>query len=200
MTTSPAGAPRARLAVIIGTVRPGRIGPAFANWFAQVAQEHGAFAVDLIDLAEIGLPFHDEPHHPKLGRYLHDHTVAWSKRVEAADAFVMVTPEYNYGYSAALKNALDYLHTEWADKAVGFLGYGGIGAGTRAIQQLKQVVTTLRMVPIFEAVNVPFAPTQLDDAGHVLPDDQRHAAAVAMLDELARMTAKLQTAAPVPNT
>ena len=95
-----------------------------------------------------------------------------------------------------LKNALDFLHAEWADKAVGFAGDGGIGAGTRAIQQLKQVVTTLRMVPVFEAVNIPFAAQALDDQGRVLPDENRNLAAVAMLDELARLTAKLLSGPP----
>jgi len=181
------------LLIVIGSVRPGRIGPAFASWFAEAAKTHGGFEVEIADLAVIDLPFHDEPHHPKLGKYEHEHTRAWSRTVAAADAVVLITPEYNYGYSAALKNAVDYLHTEWADKPVGFVGYGGIGAGTRAIQQLKQVVTTLRMVPIFESVNVPFAPTQLDANGDVIPSAERDQAAQAMLDELARLTAKLRS-------
>ena len=145
-----------------------------------------------IDLAEVDLPFMNEPNHPKLGQYLHQHTLDWSTSVSRADAFVFVTPEYNYGYNAVLKNAIDYLHTEWADKAVGFLGYGGIGAGTRAIQQLKQIVTTLRMVPVFEAVNIPFAAQALGEDGQVLADEGRDLAATAMLDELLRMTRKLR--------
>ncbi|MGW6277010.1 NADPH-dependent FMN reductase [Kribbella sp. NPDC055071] len=183
------------LLVIIGSVRPGRIGPAYAQWFCQVAAEHGDFEIAVTDLAELDLPFHDEPHHPKLGRYLHDHTKLWSRQVAAADAIVFVTPEYNYGYGAAVKNAIDYLHAEWADKAVGFVGYGGIGAGTRAIQQLKQVVTTLRMVPIFEAVNVAFAAQQLAEDGSVRPSVERDGAAIAMLDELRRVTGMLRSAA-----
>jgi len=182
-----------KLAVITGSVRPGRIGPAFAAWFADRAREQGAFDVVQLDLAEVGLPFHDEPHHPKTGIYLHDHTRRWSEAIDGADAFVMVTPEYNYGYGAALKNAIDFLHKEWADKPVGFVGYGGIGAGTRAIQQLKQVVTTLRMVPVFESVNVPFAPAQLDEAGAVRPDEERDVAARAMLEELLRLARKLRS-------
>lgn len=181
-----------RLGIVTASTRPGRIGRAFAEWFIDVAEQHGGFEVVDIDLATINLPFHDEPHHPKLGRYVHDHTKRWSELIAGLDAVVFVTPEYNYGYSAPLKNAIDYLNTEWRDKAVGFVSYGGIGAGTRAIQQLKQVVTTLRMVPVFEAVNVPFAPTHLDDAGAVKQDADRDLAAQAMLDELARITAKLR--------
>lgn len=183
------------LQVVVASTRPGRKGPAFAQWFSTLAGRHGGFAVVDVDLAEVSLPFLDEPNHPRLGQYLHQHTLEWSASVAGADAFVFVTPEYNYGYNAVLKNAIDFLHTEWADKAVGFLGYGGIGAGTRAIQQLKQVVTTLRMVPVFESVNIPFAALALDEDGHVLPDAERDLAATAMLEELLRMTRKLRPAA-----
>lgn len=181
-----------RLGVITASTRPGRIGRAFAQWFIGVAEQHGGFEVVDIDLAEVNLPFHDEPHHPKLGQYVHDHTKRWSELIAGLDAVVFVTPEYNYGYSAPLKNAIDYLNAEWRDKAVGFVSYGGIGAGTRATQQLKQVVTTLRMVPVFEAVNVPFAPTHLDGQGAVKQDADRDLAARTMLDELARLTGKLR--------
>lgn len=180
------------LQVTTASTRPGRIGRAFADWFCAIAEAHGGFEVVDVDLAEVGLPFLDEPHHPKLGQYVHQHTRDWSATVDRADAFVFVTPEYNYGYNAVLKNAIDFLHKEWADKAVGFLGYGGIGAGTRAIQQLKQVVTTLRMVPVFEAVNIPFAAQALQEDGTVRPDENRDLAATQMLDELLRLTDRLR--------
>ena len=115
--------------------------------------------------------------------------------VSAADAFVFVTPEYNYGYNAVLKNALDFLHSEWADKPVGFLSYGGVAAGTRSVQQLKQVVTALRMVPVVESVNVPFAAQFLDADRRVRPNDAMVAGAEGMLRELARVAALLR---PVP--
>lgn len=190
--------PKPVLQVVVASTRPGRIGPAFAQWFSALARQDGGFVVVDVDLAEVALPFLDEPHHPRLGKYLHQHTLDWSASVSGADAFVFVTPEYNYGYNAVLKNAIDYLHTEWADKAVGFLGYGGIGAGTRAIQQLKQVVTTLRMVPVFESVNIPFAAQAIGEDGHVLPDEGRDLAATAMLAELLRMTHKLRPEAFSP--
>lgn len=182
------------LQVIIASSRPGRIGPAFATWFVDIAQDHGAFAVEQIDLADVGLPFFDELNHPRLGQYTRPHTFAWSKTIARGDAFVIVTPEYNYGYPAMLKNAFDYLCAEWADKAVGFLSYGGVSAGTRAVQQFKQVVTSLRMVPVVEAVAVPLAATQLSDDGTVVPDGHRETQAVQMLDELARMTENLRPA------
>jgi NAD(P)H-dependent FMN reductase len=184
------------LQVIIGSTRPGRIGEAFARWFVPLAEKHGAFDVEVVDLAELNLPFMDEPHHPRLARYQHEHTKGWSATVSRADAFVFVTPEYNYGYSAALKNAIDYLHQEWADKAVGFLSYGGVSAGTRAVQQLRQVLSALRMVTAVEAVTVPFAAQFLDDDREVQANDVMLTSAEAMLTELARLTARLR---PVPS-
>ncbi|MGH2930233.1 MAG: NADPH-dependent FMN reductase [Solirubrobacteraceae bacterium] len=185
---------RPLLQIHVGSIRPTRIGPAFAAWFAERAEKHAVFDVEVIDLAEVGLPLMNEPNHPRLRKYTQRHTRDWSEVVDRADAFVFVTPEYNYGYSAATKNALDYLCHEWADKAIGFVSYGGVGAGTRAVQQLKQVVTTLRMVPVLESVNVPFAASKLTDDGQVAEDPGLDQAAVAMLDELARLTAKLRPA------
>lgn len=180
------------LQVIIASTRPGRIGEAFGRWFENVAEDHGGFQVELIDLAEVGLPFMDEPKHPKLRGYQHQHTKDWSASVDRADAYVFVTPEYNYGYNAVLKNALDFVYHEWNDKAISFVSYGGIAGGTRAVQQLKQVVTTMRMVPIFESVNVPFAGAKLADDGTVTEDPKLDAAARVMLDELLRVTRLLR--------
>jgi NAD(P)H-dependent FMN reductase len=180
------------LAFVIGSTRPGRVGPKFAEWFRERAVAHGGFDVELIDLARVNLPLLDEPNHPRLHQYVHSHTIAWSGTVERADAFVFVTPEYNFGYNAALKNAIDYLFGEWADKAVGFVSYGGVAGGTRAVQQLKQVVTSLKMVPVVESVNIPFFSQFIDEAGAVRPSDSMTRAADAMLDELLRITALLR--------
>jgi NAD(P)H-dependent FMN reductase len=182
------------LQVVIASTRPGRIGEAFARWFVPLAEKHGAFEVELVDLAEVNLPFMDEPHHPRLRRYQHEHTKRWSATVSRADAFVFVTPEYNYGYNAVLKNAIDYLHHEWADKAVGFLSYGGVAAGTRSVQQLRQVLSAVRVVAAVEAVNVPFAAQFLDDDREVEANEVLLTAADAMLAELARLTARLRPA------
>jgi NAD(P)H-dependent FMN reductase len=173
-----------KLHVILASTRPGRAGEPIADWFVALAAEHGAFDVELVDLADVALPFLDEPNHPRLRRYEHDHTKAWSARIDAADAFVFVTPEYNYGYPATLKNAIDFLHFEWQHKPVGFVSYGGVAAGTRAVQQLKQVVTTLKMLPLFEAVSIPFHAQFIDEEGRVQANDVMTGAAAAMLDEL----------------
>lgn len=182
------------LRIVIASTRPGRVGLPVAEWFTAVARDHRAFDVEVSDLLELGLPFMDEPKHPRLGQYEHEHTRRWSATVSRADAFVFVTPEYNYGYNAVLKNAIDYLHNEWADKAVGFLSYGGVAAGTRSVQQLRQVLSSLRMTTAVEAVNVPFAPQFLDENRQVQPNDVMLASADAMLTELARLTALLRPA------
>ena len=180
------------LTVIIGSTRPGRAGLPIAEWFVERAGKHGGFRVEVADLAEIDLPLLDEPNHPRLRKYTKQHTKDWSARIERADAVVFVTPEYNYGYPAAVKNAIDYLHEEWRDKPVGFVSYGGVAAGTRAVQQLKQVLTTLRMVPVVESVNIPFHAQFIDDEGRVNANETMEQAADAMLGELARIESALR--------
>jgi NAD(P)H-dependent FMN reductase len=180
------------LTIIVVSTRPGRAGLPISQWFTARAKDHGAFDVTVVDLAELGLPLLDEPEHPRLRRYTKQHTKEWSAIVDAADAFVIVTPEYNYGYPASIKNAIDYLHQEWAYKPVGFVSYGGVAAGTRAVQQLKQVVTTLRMLPVFESVNIPFHAKLIGSDGALQPNEVMEQAAGAMLGELARTEAALR--------
>lgn len=180
------------LMIVIASTRPGRAGLPIGRWFASAAEKHGGFTVSTADLAELDLPMFDEPKHPRMGQYEHEHTKRWSALVTAADAFVFVTPEYNHGYPAALKNALDYLHTEWANKPVGFVSYGGVAAGTRAVQQLKPVVVALRMLPVVEAVNLPFFMPAIRE-GVFEATDVAQASADAMLRELVRAEATLST-------
>lgn len=174
------------LQIVIGSTRPGRVGLPVAEWFTERALESRLFDIEVVDLAEVSLPLLDEPHHPRLGRYEHEHTRRWSAIVSPADAFVFVVPEYNYGFNAATKNAIDYLHAEWKDKPVGFVSYGGVAAGTRAVQMLKQVVTTLHMVPVFESVNIPFVQQFLDVDGTFVANDVLVSAAQGMLEALVR--------------
>ncbi|WP_310961548.1 NADPH-dependent FMN reductase [Nocardioides terrisoli] len=181
-----------RLAVIVASTRPGRVALPVAEWFVVAAEEHGGFEVDLVDLAEVDLPFLDEPHHPRLRQYTHQHTKDWSDRIAAADAFVFVTPEYNFGTPAVLKNALDYLSHEWAHKPAAFVSYGGVSAGTRGVQMTKQVVTTLKMPALVEAVAIPFVAQFIDDEGRLQPNDTMTGAAKVMLDELVRQERALR--------
>lgn len=189
--TSPM-ADRPTLMILIASTRPGRIGLPVGRWFEERARAHGGFEVDFADLAEIDLPFMDEPKHPRLREYTHQHTKDWSARVDAADAFAFVHPEYNYGMTAPLKNALDFLNQEWRYKPVGLVSYGGVSAGTRAAQMIKQVVTTLKLFPLFEAVSIPFVGEFIGDGGELEPNEVMDKAADSMLDELLRVSGALR--------
>jgi NAD(P)H-dependent FMN reductase len=184
-----------KLTVIIASTRPGRVGLPVAHWFEALAVAHGGFQVELVDLAAVDLPLMDEPDHPRLRRYAHPHTKRWSATVDAADAFVFVMPEYNFGFNAALKNALDFLHHEWRYKPVGLVSYGGVAGGTRAAQMIKQVVTTLRMVPVHDSVPIPFVHDRIDGNGFEA-DEELNQAAERMLAELARMEGALRPLRP----
>ena len=180
------------LQVIIASTRPGRVGPAVADWFYDRAVKAGTFEVELIDLAEVNLPMFDEARHPRFGQYEHQHTKDWSATIKRGDAYVFVLPEYNYGFNAALKNAIDYLNVEWQYKPLGFVSYGGVAAGTRAVQMLKQVVTALKMVPMTEAVHIPFVQQFLDDRRVLQPNEIMEDSATTLLAELARWTEALR--------
>ncbi|GAB3152772.1 bifunctional NAD(P)H-dependent oxidoreductase/GNAT family N-acetyltransferase [Micromonospora sonneratiae] len=187
--------------VIVASTRPGRLGPAIADWFVQAAlpaATAGGVTLDIADLADIGLPLLDEPEHPSSGIYAHEHTRAWSRRVAAADAFVVVTPEYNYGMPAALKNAFDFLYHEWAWKPVAFVSYGNTSAGTRSVQMAKQVVTTLKMMPIGATVALRIADSIHD--GQVLQSAGLDEGARRMLLELTRVASAMRSLRTEPDS
>jgi NAD(P)H-dependent FMN reductase len=181
-----------KLQIIIASTRPGRVGLPVGRWFEGFARSHSDFEVELVDLAELGLPFVDEPNHPRLHEYTHRHTKEWGARVESADAFAFVMPEYNHGFNAPLKNAIDFLHVEWQYKPVGLVSYGGVAAGTRAVQLLKPVLLALKMTPLVEAVSIPFVAQFIDDEGVVTPNEAMEQGATAMLGELARLSEALR--------
>ena len=180
------------LHTIICSTRPGRIGPAVARWFHDFAGKHGTFDATLVDLAEFNLPVYDEPMHPRMQKYEHEHTKRWSASVAAADAFVFVTPEYNYGPPPSLLNALNYVYVEWNYKPCGFASYGGVSGGLRAAQMTKQTVTTLKMMPMVEAVAVPMVATLLDENKAFKSNNLIDTSAQQLLDELAKWAAALK--------
>ena len=153
------------LKIITSTTRPGRSGVAIEKWFTDFAKSKPEFSVELLDLSIINLPFMDEPHHPRMQKYQHEHTKKWSTKINEADAFVIVLSEYNYAFPAPIKNALDFLFVEWMHKPVGFVSYGGVSGGLRSTQMLKQVVTTMSMMPITAQVNIPFFAKLIDENG-----------------------------------
>jgi NAD(P)H-dependent FMN reductase len=133
-----------RVAVVIGSTRPARICPGIAEWVLNVAQESSPLCYELLDLAEVDLPFLDEPLMAAVQQYEHEHTRAWSRTVDSYDGFIFVFPQYNWGYPAPLKNALDFLYVEWKDKPATCVTYGTRG-GNRGAAQFQDVLNGLHM-------------------------------------------------------
>jgi NAD(P)H-dependent FMN reductase len=180
-----------KLQIIVASTRPNRVGPHVAAWFQPIAVAHGKFDVELVDLAEVALPMFDEPRHPSLGQYEHEHTKRWSASVASADAFVVVTPEYNFTPPPSLVNAFDFVYREWNKKPIAFVSYGGVAGGARSVQVARQQVIALAMVPIVETVTIPFVSKQVVD-GKFDGTDQQAKAATKLLDELHRYAVALQ--------
>ncbi len=181
------------LQIIIASTRPGRAGKPIADWFEGVARAHGKFNVELVDLLEVNLPVFNEASHPRLGKYEHEHTKAWSATVKRADAFVLVTPEYNFSTPPALLNALDYLSAEWAYKPAGFVSYGGVSGGLRSVQMTKLPLTALKIMPIPEAVTLPTYTQHMNkETGAFAPPDAVADSGRKMLDELLKWAEALK--------
>jgi NAD(P)H-dependent FMN reductase len=169
--------------IIVGSVRPGRVGLPIAEWVRSQAEQTGKFEIDFVDLAELALPFMDEPAHPRLQQYTHQHTIDWSARVAAAEAFIFVTPEYNYSYSPALKNAIDFLNIEWWRKPLGFVSYGGVSSGTRGVAALMPVTGALGLVRVGANVELTFGGKQVVD-GVFVAEEKETAIIARELDEI----------------
>jgi NAD(P)H-dependent FMN reductase len=161
-----------KIAIIVGSTRPGRFAPKAAEWFKSVADEVGDAEFSIVDLAEVNLPFLDESKPPMMGDYQNEHTKAWAQTIAGFDGFVFVAQEYNHGYSAALKNALDFLYAEWNHKPVAFVSYGAGAGGSRAVEQLRQVVINLRMIPLNDHVSFVNYWSQMSEAGFEANEQQ----------------------------
>ncbi|MFT3803964.1 MAG: NAD(P)H-dependent oxidoreductase [Burkholderiaceae bacterium] len=179
-----------KLHIIIASTRPGRVGPTIAKWFHQAAVAHAGFDVELVDLAAFDLPVYDEPNHPRLQKYEHEHTKRWSASVRAADAFVFVIPEYNFNAPPALINALNYVYAEWNYKPASFVSYGFVSGGLRSVESVKPLLTTLKVVPLVEQVVVPVFPQHVKD-GEFVPSELHGQSATQALDELLRWSTAL---------
>jgi len=172
-----------KLQTIIISTRPGRAGPAIAQWFHEHAKAHGKFDAQLIDLAEMKLPLYDEPQHPMRRQYEHEHTKKWAATVNAADAFAFVMPEYNFSPPPSFVNAIDYLLWEWQYKPAMFVTYAGVSGGTRSAQAARLQVTTVKMMPIPEGIAIPNFYAQLKD-GKFEGNELNQQGVVASLNEL----------------
>lgn len=181
------------LKVITSTVRPGRKGPIVATWIAEQAQTSGFFNAEVLDLGEINLPIMNEAVHPIMKQYAHEHTKAWSTKIEEADAFIFVTAEYDYSYPAPLKNALEYLVHEWSTKPAGIVSYSiGAFAGVRAAKELKNDLLSLRCISIAEMVNIPLLDEYIAEDGTFNPNAQIMKAANTMYPALNKWTKGLE--------
>ncbi len=161
----------AKIGIIVGSTRPKRAGGPIAHWVAEQASKNSEHTFELIDLAEANLPLLDEEYSAMMNRYQNEHTKQWSAKIAQFDGFIFVTPEYNHGYSAVLKNAIDYLYAEWNHKPAAFVGYSAIPtAGVRAIEQLKQVVWQVKMLPVFADVTIAGTRALIEDDAFKAPE------------------------------
>lgn len=147
------------ISVIIGSVRQGRFAEKPARWILDHLQKRAGIDARLLDLNDYPMPFFDAPIPPAMpGRPAYEHEVVkrWTQAIAQSDGFVIVSPEYNHGPSAVLKNAIDWVYPEWNRKAVTFVGWGSVG-GARAIEQLREIAVEMQLAPIRSAVHIPVA-------------------------------------------
>jgi NAD(P)H-dependent FMN reductase len=145
--------PMLKIAIILGSTRPGRNGEAVSQWIHEIAKKHNDAEFELVDVKDFNLPLLDEPIPPSMGQYSKEHTKAWSAKINSFDAYVFVTAEYNHGIPGALKNAIDFLFKEWNNKVAGFVSYGGAG-GVRAVEQLRLVMAELQVATVRSQVQL----------------------------------------------
>ncbi|MFI6758196.1 NADPH-dependent FMN reductase [Micromonospora sp. NPDC050417] len=136
-----------KVAIILGSTRPGRNGEAVARWVNEIASKRTDAEFELVDIATYNLPHLDEAIPPSMGQYANEHTKEWAAKIAEFDAYIFVTPEYNHSTSGALKNAIDYLYGEWNNKAAGFVSYGSVG-GTRAVEHLRLIMAELQVATV----------------------------------------------------
>ncbi|MFI6741146.1 NADPH-dependent FMN reductase [Nonomuraea sp. NPDC050451] len=186
-----------KVAVILGSTRDGRLGTVVSNWIVGRLDQRGDMAADLIDLVETPLPtVFPVLGQPPASQEARDLLAAVSPRMAAADAFVIVTPEYNRSFPAALKNAIDWHGPEWHAKPVAFVSYGGFSAGTRAVEQLRLVLAELHAVTIRDSIGFQRVWEQFDGEGRTV-DPAVEPATKVMLDRLAWWAQALREAKAV---
>jgi NAD(P)H-dependent FMN reductase len=188
-----------KIAIIIGSTRPGRKAEAVAAWVHGIASKRTDAAYSLVDIQQFNLPLLDEPIPPSQNKYSKDHTKRWSAEIARYDGFVFVTPEYNHATSGALKNAIDFLYSEWNNKAAGFVGYGSAG-GSRAIENLRLIMGELMVADVRQAVMLSLA-TDFENYTTFKPQAHHERSVNTMLDQVVRWSGAMQavrSAAAVP--
>lgn len=184
-----------RIAIIVGSTRPGRRSEQVAGWVHRVASTYGRAAFEVVDLAEHHLPLLDEPAPAAMGSYAHDHTRRWADVIAAYDGYVFAVPEYNHSVPAVLKNAIDYLYAEWADKSAGFVSYG-LQGGTRAAEHLRQILAELKIADVRTQVALTIRDDYVfndpDLPESLTPREHQEATLRRMLDEVVEWSEALQ--------
>jgi NAD(P)H-dependent FMN reductase len=173
-----------KILVLTGSIRPGRFNIQPATWITQLGQARDDLTLELIDLKELNLPFLDEPIPPSQHKYSQDHTFAWSKTINAADGFIFVTPEYNHGISPVLKNAVDYLFSEWHFKPIAFISYGSLAGGARAVEHWRGISAELKMYDLREQIMLPDYCDHTNEQGEYQFTETHEKLATALLDSL----------------
>ena len=171
-----------KIAVILGSTRPGRNGKAVADWVMEKAAARTGAKYELVDLADYPLPHLDEALPPAMGQYAGEHTKAWAATIAAFDGFIFVSPEYNHSTSGVLKNAIDYLHAEWNNKAAGFVSYGSLG-GARAIEHLRAIASELQMATVRQQLSFSIF-TDFENFSVFHPGPQHDDSATVLFDQL----------------
>ena len=171
-----------KIAVILGSTRPGRNGEAVAKWVYDIARKRTDAEYELVDIQEYNLPLLDEPVPPSMGKYSKPHTKKWAAKIASFDGFVFVTPEYNHGTSGALKNAIDFLYAEWNNKAAGFVSYGS-AMGVRAVEHLRLVMAELMIADVRAQVMLSLA-TDFENYSVFKPEAGKEKYVATMLDQV----------------
>jgi NAD(P)H-dependent FMN reductase len=180
-----------KIAIILGSTRPGRKGVAVARWVLAKAEERPDVDYELIDLLDHPLPHLDEAVSASRGGYANDHTKAWSATIAAFDGFVFVTPEYNHSTSGVLKNAIDYLYAEWNNKAAAFVSYGALG-GARAIEHLRAICSELQLAHVRQQLSFSLF-TDFENFAEFAPSPMHDDAASVLFDQLESWAGALKT-------
>lgn len=171
-----------KIAIILGSTRPGRNGEAVSQWIYDLAKNREDADFELIDIVDYNLPLLDEPIPPLMGQYTKDHTKCWAAKINSFDAFVFVTAEYNHGIPGALKNAIDFLFKEWNNKVAGFVSYGSAG-GVRAVEQLRLVMAEVKVATVRAQVQLSLY-TDFENFTRFKPHSVHEKSVNAMLDEV----------------
>ena len=180
-----------KIAIIVGSTRPGRKADAVAKWAYEIARQRSDAEFEIVDIKDFNLPLLDEPNSPLLGQYTHEHTKKWSAKIGSFDGYVFVTPEYNHATSGALKNAIDFLYNEWVNKAAGFVAYGGT-SGARAVENLRLIMAELQVATVRTQVGLSMF-TDFENFTVFKPGAAQEKYVHLMLDQLVAWAGALKT-------